>query len=402
MFDEDLLKAWYPGVREYRPVLQIFQPLQIFAHFYPEYEHFWQLEMDLRFSGHAGHLLQAAGLFSRHEPRKQAAQRTTFFCTETYKSYDSLIVAVNASLDGHDPYYTGIRIPEVPSPNGLKVNPPPTEDARDDDFKWGVGEDADCMLLDATLNVTLGEDFLFKSFVYNFTQGIDTPRLHSPPAMGRQSRNLLAAVHDAQRLQGLAIPGESTMPSFALYHGMKISFAPLPIYGQNQGAFGHGTYPTLDYWANAGPPLKENHGTGRGAAIYDRQFLTNATGLNDPHRYMGPSYRFGGTYPPDLWNAWMKGDPRDYNITVGKLPALKIWDDQVWLPNMIMHPVKTSIKRPESLEWIFQGGVPGSRKAHPSDGDVEGDDEAGSDEKEEDYIFNSKPDVVVIVDEVET
>ena len=81
-----------------------------------------------------------------------------------------------------------------------------------------------------------------------------------------------------------------------------------------------------------------------------------------------------------------------------------------------MHPVKTSTKRPEDLQWIYEGGIPGTQKPHPSHDDVEGNGEAGSNTisgmsvedsvintglqksgGDEDYVLGSKPDVVVVV-----
>lgn len=374
LFDEGLLKHWYPGVKEYRTMMQVNQPLQIFAKFHPEYDHFWQIEMDVRFTGHAGHLLHVLGRFSRNEPRKQSYQRATHFYTPSYySSYEDFVHQSNSSLDGDDPMYNGVRIPEVPEPINDQLNPPPTANPRNDDFEWGVGEDADCIILDSALNVTLSEDFLFKSFVYNFTQGNDLPRYHVPPAILRTSWNLLMAVHDAQRLQGLAMPGESMMPSFALYHNLKLSLPPMPIYGRNQVKFSNETnYPDLHIWANGGAPRAENDGMGRGAAVYAKQFLSDEQ-KSGRFPNMGPSYRFAGTYPGDLWKAWMTGDPKHYDVVTRKLPALQTFAGKLWMPNMFLHPVKTNVQRPENIDWILQpDAIPGTH--YPNEQQSEGTD----------------------------
>lgn len=388
LFDAKMLKYWYPGVKEHRAVMQIYQPLQIFAKFHPEYDHFWQLEMDVRFTGHAGHLLHALGRFSRHEPRKHSYQRATHFYTPSYySSYEDFIHQVDISLGGDDPMYNGVRIPEITEPVNDQLNPPPTTDPRNDDFEWGVGEDADCIILDAALNVTLSDDFLFKSFVYNFTQGNDLPRYHAPPAIARTSRNLLMTVHDAQRLHGLAMPGESTMPSFALYHNLKLSLPPMPLYGRNQARFGNQTgYPELHDWANGGAPKPEDDGTGRGTPVYAKQFLSEeqkSRGMPN----MGPSYRFAGTYPGDLWKAWMTEDTKHYDVVTGKLPALQPFANKLWLPNMLLHPVKTNVQRPENIDRILQpGAVPGTH--YPSEQQYEGTDGAMPGMKVEESIMD--------------
>lgn len=45
LFNRELLQLWYPKVGEYDPEHQMFQPLQLFAHHFPQFDYFWTMEM---------------------------------------------------------------------------------------------------------------------------------------------------------------------------------------------------------------------------------------------------------------------------------------------------------------------------------------------------------------------
>lgn len=74
------------------------------------------------------------------------------------------------------------------------------------------------------------EDWPFRHWPYDFTKGTDLPYWHSPPAQGRASWNLLNAIHHAQSRQGLRIPSETTLPSFTIWHRLKLFGLPLAIF----------------------------------------------------------------------------------------------------------------------------------------------------------------------------
>lgn len=101
LWDEGLLESWYPRIEEHGVMWQAFQPVQLFALHYPEFDHYWQLEMDMRFTGDAGAYLDAMDAFSRQEPRKQAMERATFFYDPaTFASYADFQAAVDAANSG--------------------------------------------------------------------------------------------------------------------------------------------------------------------------------------------------------------------------------------------------------------------------------------------------------------
>ncbi|RYZ83667.1 MAG: FAD-dependent oxidoreductase, partial [Proteobacteria bacterium] len=101
LFDDSLLDSWYPDVVEHLAIMQIMQPFQIFAQFYPEFDHYWQLEVDSRFLGHTGNMLDKLSDFARNEPRKQARERASWaYMADYHGSYDDFFNAIDNVLDG--------------------------------------------------------------------------------------------------------------------------------------------------------------------------------------------------------------------------------------------------------------------------------------------------------------
>jgi len=136
--------------------------------------------------------------------------------------------AVDKANNGSSHIWGPLAIPEIPNPIGP---PPPAADPREDDFKWGVGEDADVVVTSFCRNVTRSPMWLFRDWVRGFDKSnSNPPRFFCPPAVMRGSRALYLAIHDAQMRLGLAVPSEATLPTFAVWHGLKISYPPQPWY----------------------------------------------------------------------------------------------------------------------------------------------------------------------------
>jgi hypothetical protein len=327
LFDDSLLESWYPDVGEHLAILQIMQPLQIFSQFYPEFDHYWQLEIDARFLGHTGNMLDKFSDFARKEPRKQARERASWaYMSDYHGSYDDFFEAIDTVLDGKSSVWGPIDIHEI-NPIGPA---PPVEDPRDDHFSWGVGEDADLILLNTMEEASRDEDWLFKGWHRGFSMGTELPLFVSVVAQGRASWNLLNAVHHAQANLGLRVPSESTLPSWALWHGLKISTIPLPTY----------------QW-----PGRDRH---------EMEFALNGGGLDafpdaiafGPARYRGSSmgfftngmtWQWWTTLPEDLANPWYI-DEVDNAI----LPDVLLnQDGHLYAPNIIIHPRKTNGEKPK-------------------------------------------------------
>jgi hypothetical protein len=327
LFDDSLLESWYPDVGEHLPIMQIMQPLQIFAQFYPEFDHYWQVEVDSRFLGHTGNMLDKFSDFARNEPRKQARERASWaYMSDYHGSYDDFFDSINDVLNGTSSVWGNVDIHDV-VPIGPK---PPVEDPCDEPFVWGVGEEADLILLNTLEDASRDEDWLFKGWQHGFSMGPGLPIFVSVVAQGRASWNLLNAVHHAQAYAGVRIPAEATLPSFALWHGLKISGIPLPVYqwpGRDRQE--------MEFALNGGGLDAFADGIANGPARYrgsSMGFFTN-----------GMTWQWWTTLPEDLANPWYINEA-DNPI----LPDMLLNEGgNLYAPNILIHPRKTQGFKPK-------------------------------------------------------
>ncbi|KAK0630473.1 hypothetical protein B0T17DRAFT_490451 [Bombardia bombarda] len=315
LWDDRLLENWYPAVNEHRTMWQVYQPMQLLALHYPEFDHMWQFELDIRFTGDAGKYLDRMGDFARNEPRKQALERATFqHMQQRIGSYQNFSAAVNASNNGSAYLWGPLRIPDL-----LPIGPePPTLSPADDDFRWGVGEEADVIVTSLCNNASAAMSWIFRDWLFGFSDGLDTTRFFCPPAITRTSRTLLLAVHQAQVQFGMTVPSEATPPSFAVWHGLKLSFPQQPVFFEN---------PTddeyMDGWWKGGPA---NSSTGVGPDL-----------LAHPRGY-GLSFWWETLWPRLLYDAW-EGREIPEDVPFPWILA-KDGNGTAYMPNMMMHPVK--------------------------------------------------------------
>ncbi|KAM4055307.1 biotin synthase-like protein [Hirsutella rhossiliensis] len=111
---DQLLESWYDAVNEHQTLLQVFQPLQLFALYHPGFDHYWQVELDQRFLGQAGKYLDVVSAFAWHEPRKQAPERATYpLNVDEYGTYDKFLSRVDRANRGQSRAWGPVRIPGV-------------------------------------------------------------------------------------------------------------------------------------------------------------------------------------------------------------------------------------------------------------------------------------------------
>lgn len=207
---------------------------------------------------------------------------------------------------------------------------PPVPRPQDDAFEWGVGEEADLIILSATTNVSLAHRWSLKDWYGGFVGDEPPPRLTSSPAVSRISSKLATQIHDAQVLQGLHVLSEAMPLSFAFWHGMKIARPPFPVYGQHPGTYIAGE---IDVYLNGGPPSKEHDGMAWG---------TNAYGYPGLNIDLQSTWKWTPQYAGRLFDTWLSDG---MNFSDGSHPnasLLQVRDGEIYLPNVMLHPVKTN------------------------------------------------------------
>ncbi|EQL02120.1 hypothetical protein OCS_02160 [Ophiocordyceps sinensis CO18] len=329
LWDDDLLESWYDRVEEHRTMWQVNQPLQLFALHFPEFDHYWQIELDQRFMGDAGAHLDAVSTFARNEPRKQALERSSYaFNEDVHGTYRDLMTAVDKANRGRSRAWGPIRIPDV-----VPVGPaPPAQNPEDDDFAWGVGEEADIIVSSFCADVK-HVDWIFRGYTEGLLAGGETPRWYCPPAIERVSRSLLMLTHQAQHDDGLSVPSEAVFPTWAMWHGLKLSYPPQPAYMRPRDpgdGDGEETSRNPDEWRH--PERTPWFGQAPGQSR-DGMSHANPQSLADS----GLTWWWTSEWPREIMDVWLEGD-----TNADQLPGmLAVHDGEVYVPNFAMHPVKS-------------------------------------------------------------
>lgn len=298
LYNERTLKKWYPKVEEHGAQHQMYQALQIFSEQFPQFDFVWQLEMDLRVTGHLHEVLSSAAHFARTQPRRNLWSRNgRFYIPEMFNSsYQKFVESVDDEMGNTGiwgPVYTSDFVPKGPTiPSRL-------------DVMWGVGEHADLISFMPMIDPE-GTNWIYEERVYGFADGVSTPRRAAFVSMTSASRFLLHQVHEAQRRRGQWLVSEATMETFALLHGLKAVTIPHPV------SFDSDMTPKeLDTAINRGPTSSQAGGKNPSLAYTKDGFIDGPWATS--------SYWWSGNAAPDLWHAYLQGE---------------------CLPPMLLHPVK--------------------------------------------------------------
>lgn len=221
LWSSELVRAWYPDTWSDRLILPG-TAMQLLALQYPRIAHYWELELDVRFTGHWYDLLFASEAWSKNQPRKYQWERAEKFYIPWYHgSWTNFSASIAAAHPGGG-IWGPLLDPSLPvtiPPRGPK---PPNDEA--DNADWGVGEEPDILALQPITDYTNVQ-----------SPGIDHKgfsrkshyRVLCTMVIKRLSRRMLLAMHDAQ-LSGLMLVTESFPPTMALHHGFKVVVYPTP------------------------------------------------------------------------------------------------------------------------------------------------------------------------------
>ncbi|KAK4870235.1 hypothetical protein LT330_005289 [Penicillium expansum] len=337
LFNEKTLESWYPKVEEHSMNFQYWQPVQIFSQMFQDFEYYWQLEMDSRFTGHSYHFLEKSAEFAKRQPRKYLWERNAYFYIPgTHGIWQNFVNMVGSSMQGRKSVWGPMGIPQI-TPIGPK---PPVAFPEDDEYEWGVGEEADLITFIPIFDPT-DTQWLFKNMLWGLPE--DVPRRTSPVAMGRVSRKLLRQMHIIQIQRGMGLVSEMTPPSLALWHGLKAVHVPQPLYLD-----GKWTSKEIGRIMNPGEPDKVNGGP---------DSLWNWDHLWD-HILYRLTYMFTTQTAEDFYRRWLGYpiDPNQYTDgTYHQDGTGRNWFETgdlredlygpLCFPSMLLHTVKNTEER---------------------------------------------------------
>ncbi|KAF7591725.1 hypothetical protein BBP40_001169 [Aspergillus hancockii] len=337
LFNDKILEAWYPKIEEHSTNLQYWQPVQIFSQLYPDFDFYWQLEMDARLTGHAYHFMEQAAKFAKEQPRKYLWERNSYFYIPgTHGTWQDFTRMVDGLMRNKESVWGPKPFSQL-TPAGPK---PPVAHPKNDNYEWGVGEEADVMTFLPIFD-PVDTQWTYPNKVWNVPE--ETLRRASPVAMGRISKSLLHLIHDAQSSSGIGVVSEMTAPTFALWHGLKAVHVPHPLYVD-----GKWTSKELGRILNPGPPEKVN-----GA----RDSIWNFDHRWD-HILFRLSYMFSTQTAEDLYRRWLgyKIDPNQYTDgTYHQDPRGRNWFEngdlredlygRLCYPSMLLHTIKNTAEK---------------------------------------------------------
>ncbi|KAK8069167.1 hypothetical protein PG994_005783 [Apiospora phragmitis] len=318
LWDDQVVRSMYPKLNAEQASVHIAQWLSVqrFAQEYPEFDYVWNWELDSRLTGHHYDFLEKLVSFARKQPRRGLWERSErFYIPDLHGDYDTDFRreveshAVNGSVWGP---------PAVPfiKPIGPK---PPVKIPEDDDYEWGVGEEADVITL-APIFDPVGSGWINWDFVWGFSDAthpsVDVPRRVTIITQSRVSKRLLDIMH-VENQRGNHVFSEMGPQTVALLHGLKAVYAPMPVFFDR-------SWPTksLARWFNGGP-----NGDSGGFA--------SAQAWGHEGRYSGSTWYYRANPPQRLYLNWMGWE----DTAIGGPEWEAKWG-RPCLPPMILHPIK--------------------------------------------------------------
>ncbi|EWY94081.1 hypothetical protein FOYG_06973 [Fusarium oxysporum NRRL 32931] len=393
LWSETQMLALYQGIYDHftrgpdLPVHGVYRGLsmamQYFAHKHPEYDYFWQWEMDVRYTGHYYDLFTKLENWSKSQPRKGLWERNSrFYFPSIHGSWEdfSQMARVQSQMGvvGADNVWKGVPGLEGKSPDsdtkGHRTVWGPLRPKDDDDwfepgndpvaptsyekdhYKWGVGEEADYIALNPIFNPD-GTTWGLKEDItgYNRSEGLP-PRRANIITTSRMSRRLLTTMHKMTAFKKQFAFPEMWPATVALQHGYKAVAVPHPVYVDRN-------WPTA-YMAQVYNNGRDGASGGSRTSIFgDRE-----------HNMHGLSWFYNSGFAPNMYRRWLglrvnNDGGEEFEGTEDKskkgkgVGNMRGGEGRMCLPPMLLHPVKDvelPVEAPEADADAEAGKAPES------------------------------------------
>ncbi|KAI1336886.1 hypothetical protein F5Y15DRAFT_190121 [Xylariaceae sp. FL0016] len=265
-------------------------PLQHFANMHPEYAHFWNWEMDMRWTGSYYELFDRLGKWGAEQSRLGMWERSAkYYIPGLHGSWDNFTELVaQETADAKKRPVVGPVIFAGKSNLDAGVSVMPASCAAGVDMRFcGVGEDADLI----TLNPLFDADESGWVFAGDVT-GYDTllskpPRRCAIVTASRLSRRLLSVMHEETWRLHHSMFSEMFPPSMAFHHGLKAVYAPHPVFLDRKWP-----QKAIEKTFNGG----RDHSSGGQGSPFD---------LANEHNHKGSSWYYNSEFAGLLWRRWL-------------------------------------------------------------------------------------------------
>ncbi|KAK4453758.1 hypothetical protein QBC34DRAFT_318669 [Podospora aff. communis PSN243] len=321
-------------------------PLQDFAMKHPEYAHFWNWEMDMRFLGNYYELFDRLGAWAREQTRMEMWERAQKYYIPRYHGswdnftrlvHDEIIANGRGSVLG--PVDFPGRSPTRAEQSGQSFLPHSCYLARNGDEMWnrcGVGEEADLITLNPLFD-TDESGWVFAEDVTGYDRALPIPpRRCAIVTASRLSRRLLQIMHEETWRMRHAMFSEMFPASMALHHGLKAVYAPHPVYLDRE-------------WDLQAVDDAFNGGRDHSSSGYGSPF-----GFENEHNHKGATWYYHSEFAGLLWRRWLGYAQMDGRGESGQVRGGREDEERrgstgrMCLRSMLVHPIKW--ENPADLE----------------------------------------------------
>ncbi|KAF2766868.1 hypothetical protein EJ03DRAFT_344905 [Teratosphaeria nubilosa] len=269
--------------------------LQWFSQQRPEYDFYWNWEMDLRYSGHYYEFNTALGSWAKKQPRKGLWERSRrFYFPKYHGDWDNFTKFVEQETLERDIANNDVeRSGPVPVwgpvqnfPNTGMMAPPndtvPPTTYEEDNYEWGVGEEADLITFNPIFDPSL-TNWVFSWDMSGYNRSLPIPpRRAAIITVARLSKKLLNIMHEETwRMRHTGFP-EMWPPTACFHHGLKAVYAPQPVYFDRDWELGYMN----------------------GVFNYPKEIWDSPFGWGE-HNLLGSSFYYNSGFSGALWRRWL-------------------------------------------------------------------------------------------------
>lgn len=325
-----------------------YMPVAYFAHKHPEFDYFWNWEMDVRYTGHYYHLFEQVSKWTTRQPRKYLWERNArFYVPSVHGSFEEfkhmVRVQTEHGTNNHanrwsshlppNPHVPETKLqkpekpiwgpelpldyPDIEIDNSTKPPHPMLEDKAGNE--WGVNEPADLIVFNPLFDPDQTNWLLAQDVTgYDKTHGLP-PRRAAINTSGRLSRRLLETMHREHTYQRHTMSSEMWPATIALHHGLKAVYAPHPVFIDRK-------WPT-QYLAAIFNNGRNGASGGARLSVFSEE---------RQHNFLGTTWYYNAGFAPNLWKRWL-----GYKVdNDGGEEEELAGEGRMCLPAMLLHPVK--------------------------------------------------------------
>ena len=356
-----LAESYYRDLPVHGVYRSTYMPMQYFAYKHPEYDYFWNWEMDVRYTGHWYYLFDSLQKWAKAQPRKGLWERNArFYIPDVHGSWEDFKQMVRVQSEMGTQNSNNVWSSKKPGSPGQgqggsaqsKIDPPvwgplapedvyqpendptPPTSYEKDKYLWGVDEEADLITLNPMFDPAETPWILAEDVTgYNTTERFP-PRRTAIITASRLSKRLLNTMHKEVALQRHTMFSEMWPASCALHHGLKAVYVPHPVFIDRN-------WPTsyLASVMNAG----RNGATGGSR--------TSVFGDSRQHNFRGTTWYYNAGFSGNLWRRWL-----GYRVdSDGGEEEELAGEGRMCLPGVLLHPVK-------GVELVIEGVRADERK----------------------------------------